>query len=177
MDTATLALGILTVILFALARRRRDGSERRGLKMAWTAARRTAILLLLAFAIVGYVNVLSPQDLVQRWIGPQSGLRGLLIGELVGMILPGGPYAVFPLIATLYGAGAGLGPAITIIVSWAMLGLVSVSFELSFMGWRFTLVRWGLGLVFPILAGLLAQALFGAGGLLFTWGVWPFQTP
>jgi hypothetical protein len=36
----------------------------------------------------------------------------------------------------------------------------SVTFELPFMGWRFTAVRWGLGLVVPFLAGLLAQLIF-----------------
>ncbi len=161
MDLATLVLGVLAAILFAMALWRRDGSHRRGLVMAWQAGRRTAVLLVLAFVIVGYVNVLAPQELVEAWIGPQSGLRGLLLAEVIGMILPGGPYAVFPIIATLYAAGAGIGPAITMIVSWTMLGLVSVSFELSFMGWRFTAVRWSLGLIFPVLAGLVAQVAFG----------------
>ncbi len=160
MDWATLSLGILAAILFLVALRRRDGSHRRGVLMAWTAAKRTVVLLVLAFAIVGYVNVLAPQQLVEAWIGPGSGLRGLLLAEIIGMVLPGGPYAVFPLIATFYAAGAGIGPAVTMIVSWTMLGLVSVSFELSFMGWRFTLVRWGLGVVFPILAGMVAQGVF-----------------
>ncbi len=160
MDWATLALGMLAAVLFAVALHRGDGSHRRGVVMAWVAARRTAVLLLLAFAIVGYVNVLAPQQLVQAWIGPNSGLRGLVLAEVIGMILPGGPYAVFPLIATLYAAGAGIGPAITMITSWTMLGLISVSFELSFMGWRFTLVRWGIGLVFPLLVGAVAQVVF-----------------
>jgi len=115
-----------------------------------------------ALVIVGYVNVLSPQDLVQAWIGPESGWRGLVLAEGVGMVLPGGPYVVFPLIAVLYRAGAGLGPAVTMITSWATLALVSVTFELSFMGWRFSAVRWGLALAFPLLAGVIAQVLFSA---------------
>lgn len=161
MDVATLLLALLALILFVVALRRRDGSHRQGLRFAWQAGRRTAVLLVLAFLIVGYVNVLAPQRLVQAWIGPGSGLRGLVLGEIIGMILPGGPYVVFPLIATLYAAGAGIGPAVAMIVSWTMLGLVSVSFELSFMGWRFTAVRWGLGLVFPVFVGWLAQMFFG----------------
>ena len=161
MDVAAVVLAILALVLFVIALRRGDDSHRRGVVMAWQAGRRTAVLLLLAFVIVGYVNVLAPQNLVQAWIGPRSGLRGLMLAEVVGMILPGGPYTVFPLIATLYAAGAGLGPAVTMIVAWTMLGLISVSFELSFLGWRFTAVRWGLGLVFPLLAGLVVQVIVG----------------
>ena len=77
------------------------------------------------------------------------------------MLLPGGPYVVFPLIAALYQVGAGLGPAITLVTSWAMLALISVTFELSFMGWRFVAVRWLMALPFPLLIGALAQVLFG----------------
>ena len=114
----------------------------------------------MAFVIVGYVNALAPQTLVQTWIGPGSGWRGLVLAEGVGMLLPGGPYVVFPLIAALYQAGAGLGPAITLVTSWSMLALISVTFELSFMGWRFVAVRWLLGLAFPLLIGALAQIFF-----------------
>jgi len=125
--------------------------------MAWSTFKRNAILLLIAFVIVGYVNVLSPTKLVETWIGPQSGLKGLFLAEIIGMLLPGGPYVVFPLIAVLYSAGAGLGPAVTLVTSWATLALLSITFELPFMGWRFTAVRWGLGLLVPVLAGAVAQ--------------------
>jgi len=158
--TATVTLVLIALVLLAYAWRRGDGSHRRGLVQGWQTLKRTWLLLLVAFLIVGYVNVLSPQDLIQQWLGPESGWSGLLLAEFIGLLLPGGPYVVFPLIAVLYGAGAGLGPAVTLITSWAMLALISVTFELPFMGWRFTAVRWGLGLFFPVLAGALAQLIF-----------------
>jgi len=160
MNTATYFLILLAAGLLAYAWRRGDGSHRRGVMQGWRTLRRTLPLLVVAFAIVGYVNILSPQNLVQAWIGPGSGWQGLLLAEGVGMLLPGGPYVVFPLIAVLYQAGAGLGPAVTLITSWATLALLSVTFELPFMGWRFTLVRWGLGLACPFLAGGIAQLIF-----------------
>ncbi len=161
MITATVTLAVIAVGLLLYAWRRGDGSVCRGVDQGWHTFRRTALLLLVAFVIVGYVDVLSPRQLIQAWIGPGSGWRGLLLAELLGMLLPGGPYVVFPLIAVLYEAGAGLGPAVTLVASWATQALVSVSFELPFMGWRFAAVRWGLGLVFPLLAGGLAALLFG----------------
>ena len=161
MNVATALLTLLALALLIYAWRREDGSHRQGLMQGWHTLRRTMPLLIVAFAIVGYVNVLSPQKLVQNWIGPGSGWQGLLLAEGVGMLLPGGPYVVFPLIAALYQAGAGLGPAVTLVVSWATLALISVTFELPFMGWRFTAVRWGLGLLVPLLAGSAAQLLFG----------------
>ncbi len=160
MTVATLSLVILAAALWGYAWRQNDGSHRRGIVLGWQTLRRTLPLLLVAFAIVGYVNVLSPQTLVQAWLGPDSGWSGLLLAEGLGMLLPGGPYVVFPLIAVIYQAGAGLGPVVTLVTSWAALALISVTFELPFMGWRFTAVRWGLGLSAPLLAGLIAQLIF-----------------
>ncbi|MEJ2599812.1 MAG: permease [Anaerolineales bacterium] len=161
MIIATGTLGMLALVMAAYAWRRNDGSLRRGVDAGWLTLKRNLPLLLLAFAIVGYVNVLSPTDLIETLIGPHSGWLGLVIADGVGLLLPGGPYVVFPLIAVLYKAGAGVGPTITLVTSWAMLGLISVAFELPFMGWRFTAVRWGLGLGFPVLVGAVVRILFG----------------
>jgi uncharacterized membrane protein YraQ (UPF0718 family) len=160
-NEATLILIALAALLFAYAWRRGDGSHRRGLQQGWGTLKRTLPLLVVAFVIVGYVNVLAPQELVSKWIGPESGWRGLFVGTGAGMLLPGGPYVVFPLIAALYQAGAGIGPTLAMITSWAGLALLSVSFELPFLGWRFSIVRLGLSLLVPPLVGFAARILFG----------------
>jgi uncharacterized membrane protein YraQ (UPF0718 family) len=161
MTLATSVLWGLALLMMLIAWRRKDGSLRRGFKVGWQTLRRTLPLLLVAFAITGYVDLLAPQGLVREWIGPASGWRGLLVGGAAGMLLPGGPYVVFPLIATLYQGGAGLGPTLAMVTSWATLALLSVSYELPFLGWRFSMVRICLSAVFPILVGLAGMILFG----------------
>jgi uncharacterized membrane protein YraQ (UPF0718 family) len=161
MTFATIVLWIITVGLIVYAWGRHDGSLKRGVELGWQTLKRNAALMIMAFILVGYVNVLSPTRLIQDWIGPESGIMGLFLAELIGMLLPGGPYVVFPLIAVLYSAGAGLGPAVTIITSWSTQALLTVSFELPFMGWRFSAIRWGLGLGIPFVAGALAMLMFG----------------
>jgi len=160
MTTATIVLWIISLGLLLYAWWRGDGSLHKGLELGWQTMKRNALLLVIAFMLVGFVNVLSPTNLIQDWIGPDSGLRGLVLAEVIGMLLPGGPYVVFPLIAVPYSSGAGLGPAVTIITSWSTQALLTISFELPFLGWRFTAIRWGLGLVVPLLAGLGAMFLF-----------------
>jgi uncharacterized membrane protein YraQ (UPF0718 family) len=118
-------------------------------------------MMISAFLIGGYVSILLPRNLIQELIGPASGWRGIILAEVVGLMLPGGPYIVFPLIAILAEAGAGIGPVITLITSWANLALVNETFELSFMGWHFSAIRWGLSLIIPFLAGGAANLLFG----------------
>jgi uncharacterized membrane protein YraQ (UPF0718 family) len=161
MNSATLFLWLIFIILLVFSWRESTVTVRRGVELTWGTTKQNALLILLAFIIVGFVNVLSPEKMVTAWIGPDSGWSGVIVAEFLGMLLPGGPYVVFPLIAILIQAGAGMAPVITLITSWATLSLLTVSFELPFMGWRFTLVRWGLGLSIPLLAGLVTLFIWG----------------
>ena len=144
MTTATIVLWVISIGLLLYAWRRRDGSLKKGVELGWLTMKRNIILLAIAYMLVGFVNILSPTNLIQDWIGPATGLRGLILAEIIGLLLPGGPYVVFPLIAVLYSSGAGLGPAVTIITSWSTQALLTISFELPFMGWRFAAIRWCL---------------------------------
>jgi len=157
MTAATVVLWVIAIGFAYLAWKRKDKSLTTAIDLGWKTLKRNAVVLLLAFVIVGLVNALSPQNLIETYLGPDSGWEGLLLAELLGLILPGGPYAVFPLIAVIYSSGAGLGPVVTLITSWSMLALLSVTFELPFMGWRFSAVRLGLGVAAPLAVGALAM--------------------
>ena len=160
MNSATLILWAIAFVLLVVSWRKGTDTIKKGFDLAWITTKQNALLIFLAFIIVGFVNILSPEELVQTWIGPGSGWRGITSAEFLGMLLPGGPYVVFPIIAILVQAGAGLAPVITLITSWSTQSLLTVSFELPFMGWRFTLIRWGIGLLIPLLTGFIVLALW-----------------
>jgi uncharacterized membrane protein YraQ (UPF0718 family) len=161
MSSAAIILWCIAGVLLFFSWRAGPETVQKGLKLTWKTTRSNAILILLAFIIVGFVNVLSPEELISTWIGPNSGWQGIATSEFLGMLLPGGPYVVFPIIDILYQAGAGLAPVITLITSWSTLSLLTISFELPFMGWRFTSIRWGIGLLVPLLTGFLALLFWG----------------
>jgi uncharacterized membrane protein YraQ (UPF0718 family) len=160
MSSATIILWIIAAVLLIFSWRAGKETFQKGLDFTWKTTKQNALLIILAFFIVGFVNVLSPEELITSWIGPNSGLQGILSAEFLGMLLPGGPYVVFPIIDILMQAGAGLAPVITLITSWSTQSLLTVSFELPFMGWRFTAIRWSVGLVIPLLTGLTAVLIW-----------------
>jgi uncharacterized membrane protein YraQ (UPF0718 family) len=51
-------------------------------------------LLLFAFTIAGCFIAFSPQTFVRNWMGLETGLQGLLIGEVAGKQLPCGPVGI-----------------------------------------------------------------------------------
>ena len=159
MNLATLTMIVLAVGLWSYAWQWRDGSHWRGLLRGWSTLRSTFHLLTLAFIIVGYATVLVPETGLQGQIGPASGWSGLLLALGMGAFIPGGPYVALPLIGTLNDLGIGVGATIALVNGWAGLSLLNAAWELRYLGWRFTAIRWTLTLVFLLLIGSLAQAI------------------
>lgn len=99
--------------------------------------------------------------MIQRWLGADSGWLGPILGSLAGGLIPAGPYVAMPLVGAIYQAGAGLGTAVAMVTAWSLWSIALLVFEFAFMGYRFTLVRVGLGLLFPPLVGWAALTLWG----------------
>ena len=119
--------------------------------------------LLIGFALAGLAMVLLPSEILGRYVGPESGLGGLAIATVAGMATPGGPFVQFPLVAALANAGAGTGPMAAFITAWSLISWNRiVVYELPLLGTNFTLARWSVSLLVPILVGALVPFAFRA---------------
>ncbi|MFQ6016961.1 MAG: hypothetical protein ACE5KF_02090 [Kiloniellaceae bacterium] len=113
-----------------------------------------------ALLVAGFIRVLLSREFVARWVGGQSGLRGILIGELAGLCTPGGPVTAFSLIAALRVAGADRGVLVAYATGWALLGLQRILvWEVPFLGADFALTRIAASVLLPIFAALLARRM------------------
>lgn len=157
-------LVLIAAGLFVAAWLRGDGSHARGLRLGVGLLYRYLPLLLLAFAAAGLLQVVLPAEVVSGWLGTEAGWRGIVIGSVAGMLIPGGPYISFPIIASVMKSGAGMGTVVAMVTSWALLNPTKYPFELALLGPRFTAVRIIVVCVMPLIAGFLAQLLFA--GLL-----------
>lgn len=116
---------------------------------------------MLAGCLVGaFIALLVPREVVNRWLGSESGFTGILLATLAGAILPGGPFTIYPIAATLAVMGADIGSIVAIIVSWSLLGYSrALIWELPFFGIDFVGWRVLLGIPLPFIAGLLARPI------------------
>jgi uncharacterized membrane protein YraQ (UPF0718 family) len=116
----------------------------------------------LAGCLLGaFIAEILPHEKVSQSLGPQSGLKGLLIGTAFGAIIPGGPFTVYPVASALLAVGADFGATIAIVVSWTLIGYGrAVAWELPIMGADFTLWRIVISLPLPILAGALGRFIY-----------------
>jgi uncharacterized membrane protein YraQ (UPF0718 family) len=121
------------------------------------------IELSLGFLLAGLVDVLVPAEVLVKWLGAERGVQGILVGWLSGLLLPGGPYVLFPIMANLFAKGVGAGPLITLITAKTLVSPIRMlTYEAPLMGWPITLARFVPGLLVPPVLGLVGQWLFEA---------------
>ncbi|MGE3148091.1 MAG: permease [Pseudorhodoplanes sp.] len=115
----------------------------------------------LAGTFIGaFVALVLPRELVARWVGAESGFTGILVATLFGVVLPGGPFTIYPVSAAFLVLGADAGAAVAFITSWTLLGYTrALIWELPFMGLDFVSWRVLIALPMPILAGCLARVV------------------
>ncbi len=156
----TIVMALFAVVVLVLAYQRHDGSHVAGLRAGGTMLIHLVPLLLFAFILAGTLPLLVPSELVTKWIGAQSGTRGILLGTAIGGLLPGGPAVSLPVLAGFLHLGAGIGTMIAMITGWSLLALTRLPLEIGIMGWRFTLIRLCCTFFLAPIAGLIAHRFF-----------------
>jgi uncharacterized membrane protein YraQ (UPF0718 family) len=116
----------------------------------------------LAGCLLGaFVAEVLPHEKVSRSLGPESGLKGLLIGAAFGAILPGGPFTAYPVASALLTVGADFGATIAMVVSWTLIGYGrAIAWELPILGTDFTLWRILISVPLPVLAGAFGRFVY-----------------
>jgi uncharacterized membrane protein YraQ (UPF0718 family) len=161
MDLNTWILLGLTVIALGIALVRKPALAGDGLVAGGRLLRGVAPELVLGFALAGLVDVLIPSATMVRWLGAESSGRGILIGWIVGLVIPGGPYVFFPVTAALFRQGAAPAALITMITAKTLVSPIRMlTYEAPVLGWPLTLARLIPGVLVPPLVGLLGGALY-----------------
>ena len=160
MIVPTIVMAILALILVAIAYSKGQGQHLTGLQSAFKMTVQILPLLIFAFIIAGMIQVLLPQQLVAKWVGAESGFRGIIIGTIAGGLSPGGPYVSLPIAVGLLKSGAGVGTMVAYLTGWSLWAISRLPMELGILGWKLTLIRFVCTFFFPPIAGLIAQNLF-----------------
>jgi len=159
MDTITLVLVVIATIVLVIAYLRKPDLPLLGLQTAGRTLWRNLPLLLLGFLIAGVVQVLIPTELITNWIGNQAGVKGILIASVVGGLVPGAPYAAFPVVGALYKSGASLGAVVSFVSAWSLWSVSRLPVEMALIDPKAALIRYGITFIVPPIAGLGAHVI------------------
>lgn len=157
----TIIMAALAIVLFVVARVKGEGRDMQGLLSAAKMTAQVLPLLIFAFIVAGMAEVLLPREALERWVGADSGARGIILGSIAGGLCPGGPYVSMPIAAGFLKAGAGIGTMVAFMTAWSLWAVARLPLEVGIMGWRFAAIRFASTFFVPPLAGWIASAVFG----------------
>lgn len=157
MDLISISMWALALIMAGLAFLRPGKLHIQGSKIAAENVLVMVPRITLAILISGFFSVIVPTELVANWLGKDSGMKGILIGFVVGGLTPGGPLICFPIVAIIFKAGAGIGPLIAFLTSWSIFAIHRLlAYEIPLMGVRFAAIRVLSSIILPFVAAILA---------------------
>jgi uncharacterized membrane protein YraQ (UPF0718 family) len=132
-----------------------------GIKSGVTILVREIPLLSAAFLTAGLIQALVKKDFITRWLGQDSGIKGILLACLGGGLIPGGPYVYYPIAGALLSSGAGLGVLVAFITAKNLWSVSRLPYEFALIGSSITIRRYLITFLIPPLLGLLVEWIFG----------------
>jgi uncharacterized membrane protein YraQ (UPF0718 family) len=157
----TIVLGVLACVLLIIGYYQGEGAHIVGLKSAMNMTLEILPLLVFALIVAGMMQALLSEELVSKWVGAESGFKGILIGSVAGGLCPGGPFVSLPIAAGLLRSGASVGVMVAFLTGWSLWAISRLPMEFGILGWKLTMIRLVSTAIFPPLAGMIAQMLFG----------------
>ena len=115
-----------------------------GVKISGSLLLDVTPLLIAAFLVAGLIQSMVDKETVTRWLGAESGWRGIGLACLGGALIPGGPYVYYPIAGVLLNTGAGIGVLVAFITAKNLWSISQIPMELALLGPDLTLVRYSI---------------------------------
>jgi uncharacterized membrane protein YraQ (UPF0718 family) len=156
-------LAFIALVALGFCLKRGPGTARRAVVDTGQSLVKILPIFAVALPMAAFLAELIPADAAVAWIGPESGVSGILVASFAGGLMPGGPFVTFPLVLAFAKAGAGVPQMAALITGWSIFALHRIiTWEYPLLGWRFVALRLVAAAPLPILAGLLAEAAVAA---------------
>jgi len=115
--------------------------------------------------LLGLIDVWVPREALMKYMGKDSGFTGILVAILIGSIAAGPMYAAFPFTAVLLKKGVKFSNIIIFMNAWCVTKISTLLFEISAIGYTFTLARLIIDVPGVIIMGYLVERFMGKENL------------
>ncbi|MBC7331206.1 MAG: hypothetical protein H5T91_02075 [Synergistetes bacterium] len=120
---------------------------------------RNSVRIFSVFVVIGILQSFLSKELVGGFLMHFSGIKGILIGALIGALMMGPVISGYPICKYILENGGAVGLVSSFLFSWVMVGLVALPLEIKTLGGRFALVRNSFAIFSAIVLGLIMEAL------------------
>ena len=105
------------------------------------------VMLTPIFILIGLMDVWIERETMIRIMGNRSGLYGALVAFLLGTVTAVPLYALLPVVGVLLRKGSRISNVLIFLCSSASVRVPLLLFEISSLGWTFTMVRCAANIV------------------------------
>jgi len=109
--------------------------------------------------IVSIILFFVPQEMILKYLGPNSGVSGFFIAALIGSItlIPG--FISYPISSALIGNGASYSVVAVFMTTLMMVGVVTLPLEIKYFGGKAAIVRNILNFIAALIIGICVGGL------------------
>ncbi len=93
------------------------------------------------FILLGLLDVWVSRDTMIRYMGEDSGIKGVILAFIIGSSAAGPLYGAFPVAAVFMKKGVKFSNIMIFIGAWSTTKIPMLLFEMSSLGWEFMLTR------------------------------------
>ena len=110
------------------------------------------------FILVGIFDVWVPREKVEKHIGSESGIKGIVWVILLAMLQAGPLYGAFPVAYLLWEKECSIRNIFIYLGAFSTLKIPMLTFEIGFLGLKFSFLRTLFTLPIFILIGFIMEA-------------------
>jgi uncharacterized membrane protein YraQ (UPF0718 family) len=140
-DISTIILYTVALSLLLISFIKDKKKTKMALKKGWKSFKNIIPMLVPLFIIVGVVLTIVTPETIKNLLGDESGIVGVIIGLLVGSVAFMPPFITYPLGAELLKGGAGYPQVAALVTALMSVGIVYLTTEYKFFGWKATISR------------------------------------
>ena len=105
--------------------------------------------------LVSLLIYLVPPAVINRYMGPDSGVMGFAVAAVAGAVIFVPPFISYPIAAGLIEQGASYAIVATFMTTLIMVGILTLPLEIRYFGKRVAIMRNALNFVAAIIVGLI----------------------
>lgn len=115
----------------------------------------------LLFILIGLFDVWFPKEVLEKHIGKESGIKGILLVILLAMLQAGPLYGAFPVAYILHKKGASVKNIFIYLGAFSSMKIPMLGIEIGYLGIKFTILRTLISLPLFILIGYVMEKILG----------------
>lgn len=123
----------------------------------WMFFKEMILFLPLMFIFIGLFDVWVPRERIQKHIGQESGWKGTGLVILLATLQAGPLYGAFPFAYILWKKGCSIRNVFIYLGAFSTIKIPMITFEIGFLGLKFSLLRTIITLPMFILLGFIME--------------------